>query len=128
MEKRDSDGSIIRNRTTNEYNPTKRFDGRHLRDCFVVGFSMMGEAEFALVVAVFGVSEGLVPPDIYASIVWAILLSTVISPLLLKVALAFLPYECNAQDATAGIQENIEGEEYASSTKRKDINIDTESC
>ena len=53
---------------------------------------MMGEAEFAFVVAVFGVSEGLVPPDIYASIVWAILLSTVISPLLLKTTLAFFPY------------------------------------
>lgn len=71
---------------------TKRFRGRHLRDCLVVGFSMMGEAEFAFVVAVFGVSEGLVPPDVYASIVWAILLSTVISPLLLKTTLAFFPY------------------------------------
>ena len=67
--------------------------GKHARDCFVVGFSMMGEAEFAFVVAVFGVTEGLVPPDIYASIVFAILLSTVISPLLLKTTLAFFPYD-----------------------------------
>ena len=52
---------------------------------------MMGEAEFAFVVAVFGVSEGLVPPDIYASIVWAILLSTLISPLLLRTTLFFFP-------------------------------------
>jgi hypothetical protein len=53
---------------------------------------MMGEAEFAFVVAVFGVSEGLIPPDIYASVVFAILVSTVISPLLLRTTLAIFPY------------------------------------
>jgi Kef-type K+ transport system membrane component KefB len=85
--------NLYRADTNDNDKPTGRFRGRHLRDCFVVGFSMMGEAEFAFVVAVFGVSEGLVPPDVYASIVWAILVSTVISPLLLKTTLAFFPYE-----------------------------------
>ena len=71
---------------------SKQYKRHRVRDSFVVGFSMMGEAEFAFVVAVFGVTEGLVPPDIYASIVWAILMSTVISPLLLKSTVTFLPY------------------------------------
>lgn len=72
----------------NFHGSIKNYQGMHLRDCVVVGLSMMGEAEFAFVVAVFGVTEGLIPPDIYASIVLAILLSTIISPLFLKIALA----------------------------------------
>lgn len=95
----------------NEFTATKRFRGGHLRDCFVVGFSMMGEAEFAFVVAVYGVSEGLVPPDVYASIVWAILSSTVISPLLLKTTLAFFPYRGIVADADVGTSEKIEGDQ-----------------
>jgi Kef-type K+ transport system membrane component KefB len=71
----------------------KRWRGKHLRDCAVVGFSMAGEAEFAFVVAVFGVTEGLIPPDFYASIVLAILMSTIVSPLLLRSTLALFPYE-----------------------------------
>jgi hypothetical protein len=34
----------------------KKYRGLHLKDCLVVGFSMVGEAEFAFVVAVFGVT------------------------------------------------------------------------
>jgi len=103
-----------RNDVTSDQGATKRFNSKHVRDCFVVGFSMMGEAEFAFVVAVFGVSEGLVPPDIYASIVWAILLSTIMSPLLLKTTLALFPYERNVQDA--GVADvDVEGEDDASS-------------
>ena len=75
-----------------------RFRGRHLRDCFVVGFSMMGEAEFAFVVAVFGLTEGLIPSNLYASIVLAILLSTVISPLLLRSTLALFPYDDDEEE------------------------------
>ena len=41
----------------------------------------------------FGVTEGLIPPDFYASIVLAILMSTIVSPLLLRSTLALFPYE-----------------------------------
>ena len=71
----------------------KRWTGEHVRNCAIVGFSMAGEAEFAFVVSVFGVSEGLIPPDLYASIVFAILLSTILSPLLLRTVLAIAPYK-----------------------------------
>ena len=70
----------------------QRWRGNHLRDCIVVGFSMSGEAEFAFVVAVFGVTEGLIPPDLYASVVLAILISMIVSPLLLRSTLALFPY------------------------------------
>ncbi len=73
-------------------NNMQRWRGDHLRDCAVVGLSMAGEAEFAFVVAVFGVTEGLIPPDLYASVVLAILLSTILSPLLLRTTLALFPY------------------------------------
>ena len=50
--------------------------------------SMAGEAEFAMLVAGFGFQEGLLEEDIYASTVFAILLSTILSPCLLRLTLA----------------------------------------
>ena len=64
----------------------QQWRGSHWRDCAVVG-----EAEFAFLVAVFGVTEQLIPPDLYASVVLAILMSTIISPLLLRTLLAVYP-------------------------------------
>ena len=72
------------------------------------------------VIAVFGVSEGLVPPDIYASIVWAILLSTVISPLLLKTTLAFFPYYIDITMTTIDDEENINDNGNGISNKSKE--------
>mmetsp|Transcript_21549 Transcript_21549/g.32903 ORF Transcript_21549/g.32903 Transcript_21549/m.32903 type:complete len:751 (-) Transcript_21549:87-2339(-) len=60
------------------------FKGEHFRDCLIVGFSMMAEGEFALVIAVFSVDKELISPDLYASVVLAILLSTVIAPFSLR--------------------------------------------
>lgn len=82
-------------RTSNQ--KTQRWRGRHLRDCAVVGFSMAGEAEFAFVLAVYGVTEGLIPPDLYASVVLAILLSTIWSPIMLRIVLAISPYKADNQ-------------------------------
>jgi Kef-type K+ transport system membrane component KefB len=66
----------------------RRWDRQHLRDVAVVGFSMAGEAEFAFLVAGFGLTEGLFDETTYASIVFAILLSTIISPVLLRTTLS----------------------------------------
>ena len=84
----------------------RRFDRNHLRDCLVVGFSMAGEAEFAMLVAGFGLSEGLLEEDIYASTVFAILLSTILSPCLLRLTLALFVVEDN-------VKENASDEEVA---------------
>jgi Kef-type K+ transport system membrane component KefB len=79
----------------------RRFDRRHVRDCLVVGFSMAGEAEFAMLVAGFGFGEGLLEEDIYASTVFAILLSTILSPCLLRLTLAlFVVTEDNISEAS----------------------------
>lgn len=78
----------------------RRYDLHHLRDCLVVGFSMAGEAEFAMLVAGFGYSEGLVEEETYASTCFAILLSTILSPCLLRLTLALSegPEDANREE------------------------------
>ncbi|KAL7569410.1 hypothetical protein ACA910_009597 [Epithemia clementina (nom. ined.)] len=65
------------------------WDAAHVRDCLITGCSMAGEAEFAFVVAAFGLDQGLISESVYASVTFAILLSTVISPVLLRVVLTY---------------------------------------
>ena len=62
----------------------KNFTGNHLRDCLIVGCSMAAEGEFAFVIAAFSVENELIDEDLYASIVFAILLSTIIAPFSLR--------------------------------------------
>jgi Kef-type K+ transport system membrane component KefB len=62
----------------------KKFHGKHLRDCLITGFSMAAEGEFAFVIAVFAVGDGLIDKDLYAKVVLAVLLSTIIPPFLLR--------------------------------------------
>mmetsp|Transcript_13942 Transcript_13942/g.28811 ORF Transcript_13942/g.28811 Transcript_13942/m.28811 type:complete len:112 (-) Transcript_13942:2499-2834(-) len=54
---------------------------------------MAGEAEFAFLVAGFGLSEGLLTTETYASVVFAILLSTIVSPVLLQSTLSVFSEE-----------------------------------
>eukprot|EP00978_Attheya_sp_CCMP212_P000846 scaffold1767_cov64-Attheya_sp.AAC.3 len=83
----------------------RRWDGQHLRDCAIVGLSMAGEAEFAFLLAGFGLSEGLLSQEIYASVVFAILLSTVMSPVLLRTTLAVFPEKknCNSNSRHSNV-------------------------
>lgn len=66
------------------FTPSARFTGQHLRDCLITGFSMAAEGEFAFVIAVFSVDNGLIDKDLYASVVLAVLISTIIPPFLLR--------------------------------------------
>jgi hypothetical protein len=67
----------------------KRFRGDHLRDCLITGCAMASEGEFALVIAVFSVDAGLTSAKLYSSIVFAILLSTIIPPFMLRFTIHF---------------------------------------
>jgi len=49
---------------------------------------MAAEGEFAFLLAVFAVSNDLITPDLYASIVLAVLMSTIIAPFLLRFTIA----------------------------------------
>jgi len=98
----------------------RRWRGDHLRDCAVVGFSMAGEAEFSFIVAVFGLTEGLIPPNIYASVVLAILLSTIASPLLLRITLALYPYSSPVLDDGDDDDDDDEADESGESRRPAD--------
>lgn len=71
------------------FNNTDKFRGLHLRDCLVTGCSMAAEGEFAFVIAVFSVDAGLIHPDLYASIVLAVLISTIIPPFALRFTISY---------------------------------------
>jgi Kef-type K+ transport system membrane component KefB len=71
------------------FSNTDMFRGLHLRDCLVTGFSMAAEGEFAFVIAVFAVDQKLISPDLYASIVLAVLLSTIIPPFALRFTISY---------------------------------------
>jgi len=75
----------------------KHFTGTHLRDCLITGFSMAAEGEFAFVIAVFSVDNELISEDLYASVVLAVLISTIIPPFLLRFTIGY--YNKRAEEA-----------------------------
>ena len=75
----------------------KRFTGVHFRDCIMTGFSMAAKGEFAFVIAVFAFDSDLISTELYASIVMAILLSTIISPFCLRRSIYY--YNKKAEEA-----------------------------
>ena len=80
------------------------FRGHHLRDCLVVGFSMMAEGEFAFVIAVYCVSHQLLNQDQYAGIVLAVLLSTMLAPNLLRATLSYFQKQLESELAQSAGQ------------------------
>jgi Kef-type K+ transport system membrane component KefB len=54
------------------FTQSRNYTGSHLRDCLITGWSMAAEGEFAFVIAVFSVDNGLVDKDLYASVVLAV--------------------------------------------------------
>jgi len=70
------------------FNNSAKFKGLHMRDCLITGCSMAAEGEFAFVIAVFSKDQGLISDDLYASIVLAVLISTIIPPFALRYIIA----------------------------------------
>jgi len=64
------------------YNPYKR-------DLFVTGLAMTCRGEFSFLIAAFALSEGIIKPDIYASVVFAVLLSAITSPFMLLQCISY---------------------------------------
>ena len=54
-----------------------------LRDRLITGLSMTCRGEFSFIIAAFALGEGLFNAQIYAAIVWAVLLSCITSPFML---------------------------------------------
>lgn len=93
------------------FSVNKQFTGNHLRDCLVTGFSMAAEGEFAFVIAVFAVDKGLIDEDLYASLVLAILISTIIPPFALRFTISF--YNKKGEQAVARAAEEEEQRDHS---------------
>lgn len=92
-------GKIVVGFMAPNFTQSRQFTGLHLRDCLLTGFSMAAEGEFAFVIAVFAVDKGMIEPDTYASVVLAVLISTIIPPFLLRFTISY--YNKKAEDAIA---------------------------
>ena len=79
------------------FSHVKRFTESHLRDCLITGYSMAAEGEFAFVIAVFAVSAGIIDIELYAAIVLAVLLSTIVPPFLLRFTIAYYKKKAEAK-------------------------------
>lgn len=82
-------GKVVVGFMVPNFTKSRKFTGMHLRDCLVTGFSMAAEGEFAFVIAVFAVEEELITQDVYASVVLAVLLSTILPPFLLRFTIGY---------------------------------------
>lgn len=88
------------------FSQNKMFTGNHFRDCMITGFSMAAEGEFAFVIAVFAVDKGLINKDLYASLVLAVLISTIIPPFALRFTISH--YNKKGEEAVARAAEEEE--------------------
>lgn len=111
------------------FTQSRPFTGLHLRDCLITGFSMAAEGEFAFVIAVFGVDNGLFDEKMYASVVLAVLLSTIIPPYLLRFTIQY--YNKKAEEAVRRLadeemekQHNLEPDEDTSTTTAEQLKED----
>ncbi len=65
------------------YIPAK-LSGLSHKDAFAVGFGMTPRGEVAMIVALIGLNAGLIQQDIYVSIVFMSLITTIITPIVLR--------------------------------------------
>lgn len=82
-------GKLLAGFLVPNFNQSRAFTGPHLRDCLITGFALAAEGEFAFVIAVFSVSEGLISEELYAAVVLAVLLSTIVPPFLLRFTIGY---------------------------------------
>lgn len=66
---------------------------------------MAAEGEFAFVIAVFAVDDGLISKDLYASVVLAVLISTIIPPFLLRFTISYYNKKAEARVEEAAQKE-----------------------
>lgn len=61
-----------------------RLQGMSMKDSAVVGFGMMPRGEVAMIVALIGLSQGLIAQGTYAALVLMSLLTTIVPPLIFR--------------------------------------------
>ena len=63
---------------------TALLTGSSLRDAAVIGFGMSPRGEVAMIIALIGLDNGLIRQDVYLSIILMSLLTTIITPIVLR--------------------------------------------
>jgi Kef-type K+ transport system membrane component KefB len=59
----------------------------YTRDVIITAVAMTCRGEFSFIIAAFGIGNGLLDPELYSAIVWAVLLSCITSPIILTLVL-----------------------------------------
>mmetsp|Transcript_20589 Transcript_20589/g.31391 ORF Transcript_20589/g.31391 Transcript_20589/m.31391 type:complete len:879 (+) Transcript_20589:134-2770(+) len=57
------------------------------RDVIITSVAMTCRGEFNFIIAAFGIGNGLLDPELYSSIIWAVLLACITSPIILTLVL-----------------------------------------
>mmetsp|Transcript_900 Transcript_900/g.1893 ORF Transcript_900/g.1893 Transcript_900/m.1893 type:complete len:799 (+) Transcript_900:145-2541(+) len=110
-------GKVVVGFMVPNFSQNKIFTGNHFRDCMITGFSMAAEGEFAFVIAVFAVDKGLIDKDIYASLVLAVLISTIVPPFALRFTISH--YNKKGEEAVARAAEEEEQRDLSTSLSIK---------
>ncbi len=61
-----------------------RLQGMSLKDATIVGFGMSPRGEVAMIVGLIGLNQGLITQEIYAAIIFMSLITTVVTPIVLR--------------------------------------------
>jgi Kef-type K+ transport system membrane component KefB len=63
---------------------TAKFTGNNFKDSLVIGFGMAPRGEVAMIVALIGLNQKLIDQDVYSALVLMSLVTTMITPLILR--------------------------------------------
>lgn len=61
-----------------------KLTGMNLKDSLIVGFGMSPRGEVAMIIALIGLNQKLIKQDTYITLVLMSLLTTIVTPLLLR--------------------------------------------
>ena len=62
------------------------------RDVIITSVAMTCRGEFSFIIAAFGIGEALLDEELYASIIFAVLLSSITSPIFLTLVLRYVSF------------------------------------
>lgn len=78
---------------------------------FVIGWAMVGRAEFAYLIAQMGAAAGMMDQDTFSIVIWALLYATIFAPIVFRKVLdRYVKEHC--QDVVAKISETSEGDQH----------------
>ena len=70
------------------------------RDFLITGLAMTSRGEFSFIIASFAIGVNLISESLYASVVWAVLLSAITSPFMLLSTIRFVHNDMTTQQVT----------------------------